>query len=245
VDDAHVPVATDLELRNLDQAALKNHAELLYRTLGPERVVLSPPNARADLLAWCHRVQRLHSRSELLKSVRPLERRSLASQSPWRAPWLDSIHARQQMTTEKDGTKTVRGLLGDEVQMDGKTQTTSALDQNTGERFVHSQTRSLSPVGGALRRSSYLDDPLWRREPNYRLCIGGTTDRHAGDPLVRSSVDNLTDPLLYRHRRWNDQFLSRTSSFCLDDPLLLRSRLLADSKLDADVAAWRSSVRML
>jgi hypothetical protein len=184
-------------------------------------------------------VQHLHARSELPKSVRPLERTPY--RSPWRAPWLDSIHARKQMTTEKDGTKTVRGLLGDEVQMKGGTQTTSALDQNTGERFVHSQTRSLSPVGGALRSSSYLDEPIWRREPLANL---DRANRHA-DPLVRSTDNHISDELLYRHRHWNDHFFARTSSFCLDDPLLLHSNLLAASKLDSDVAAWRSSVRTL
>lgn len=135
----------------------------------------------------------------------------------------------------------MRGLLGDEVQMKGGTQTTLALDQNTGERFVHSQTRSLSPVGGALRRSSYLDDPIWRREP---LTQDQRADRHA-DPLVRSTDNHISDELLYRHRRWDDHFFARTSSFCLDDPLSLHSKLLAESKLDSDVADWRSSVRML
>jgi len=238
VDDARVPVSTDLELRNLDESALKTRADLLFRTLGPERVALSPPSARTDLLAWIHRVQRLHSRSELAKSVRPLERTPY--RTPWRAPWLDSMHSRQQMTTEKDGTRTVRGLLGDEVQMEGGTQTTSALDQNTGEKFVHSKTRSLSPVGGALHRSSYLDDPIWRRQPLTNL---ERANRDA-DPRVRST-ENFSDPLLHRHRRWDDQFLARTSLFCLDDPLLLRrSGFPADATLDSDVAPWRSSVRM-
>lgn len=238
VGAAQVPVSTDLELRNLDPSGLRSHAELLYRTLGPDRVVIPPPNDRTDLLAWVHRVQRLHSRTEVAKSVRPLERTPY--RSPWRAPWLDSIHARQQMTTEQNETRTVRGLLGDEVQMVGGTQTTSALDQNTGERFVHSRTRSLSPLGYS-HRSTYLDNPIWKRSPLTNL---ERADRYA-DPFVRST-DNLTDPL-YRHRHLDDQFLARPSltrsTLHLDDPLLLRStRLRAEPGLDSD---WRSSVRMM
>jgi len=241
VGDARIPVSTDLELRNLDQSALRNHADLLFRTLGPDHVLIPPPDARADLLPWVHRVQRLHSRSELPKSVRPLERTPY--RSAWRAPWLDSIHARQQMITEENGTRTVRGLLGDEVQMVAGIQTTSALDQHTGERFVHSQTRSLSPVGN-LHRSSYLDDPIWKRQPLTNL---ERADRHA-DPLVHS-VQNLSEPL-YKHRHWDDQFLARPlltrSDLCVDNPFLLRSsRLIPESGLDSDVAAWRSSVRMM
>jgi len=60
VGDVQVPISSEAELRSLDRLALLDRADLLYRTLGSDRIMIRPPDAYDDLVSSILRIQRVH-----------------------------------------------------------------------------------------------------------------------------------------------------------------------------------------
>lgn len=94
IGDVQVPISTETELRSLDRLALRDRADLLYRTLGSDRVMIRPPDAYDDLVSWILRIQRVHLeefRAARLRAYErdPLARDPLARLDPLDRPWRD------------------------------------------------------------------------------------------------------------------------------------------------------------
>jgi len=60
IGTVQVPLYADHHLRTLHPAVLREHAAVLYRTLGHERIGCGLPSTEAELMAWVASVQRAH-----------------------------------------------------------------------------------------------------------------------------------------------------------------------------------------
>jgi len=91
IGDVQVPISSEAELRSLDRLSLRDRADLLYRTLGSDRVMIRPPDAYDDLVSWILRIQRVHLeefRAARL-GLRAYERNPLARLDPLDRPWRE------------------------------------------------------------------------------------------------------------------------------------------------------------
>merc|ERR1711904_517442 len=136
-EGARLPLFAESHLRTLDRIRLREHAQLIYRTLGSRYGILAPELYDGDLAEWILQVQGRH--------LEPLKTKT---------SYMDAYGDKVTKTTSTDifgdrkTTRTVRDAWGD------KTSTTTATDAY-GDKVTKRTSRDI--FGNTTKSTSFRD----------------------------------------------------------------------------------------
>merc|ERR1719261_1335449 len=101
-EGTRLPFAAESHLRTLDRIRLREHAQLIYRTLGARYGILAPHLYDGDLVDWILQVQGRH--------LEPLRTKSTYTDA-----WGDSVTktSSTDIFGDRKSTTTVRDAFGD------------------------------------------------------------------------------------------------------------------------------------